>query len=244
MLCSSHGYTIVSLWLSNFLHRDWHNFSLIFASWEAFVADENRPFQPPKRSRSHKNPRVKTGRTCLTIPREKAVSETDATSCRRTVGSWRYPFVMACSGSFQKYGKICRAGGKPGEYKRVGGGGSKIVLRQCWLRVGYWRSRGRSVHKEGSPEYPSFLLYSLSFSRSLLQHRQTWSNRFLRPFFMARVHRAAFCCRYQCTGTLHARGEVFAFRKIQRILLPRPCTRISAPESQFRERVLKKMGYI
>lgn len=179
------------------------------------------------------------------MPREKAVPETDATSCRRTAGSSRYPFVVVCSGSFQKYGKICRAEGKPGEWtKEWEGGDSKNVLRQCLSRVGYRRSRGKSVHKEGSPECPSFLLYSLSFSRSLLQHRQTWSNRFLRPFFVARIHHAAFCCRCQCTGTLHARGEVFAFRKIQRILLLWPRTRISALESQFCEKVSKELIYV
>lgn len=155
--------------------------------------------------------------------------------CRRLVGSSRYPFVWRAVDLFKNMGKFsCWRG-----IQKSGGGGLQEFATPMLTRVGYWRSRGRSVHKEGSPESlpPSFStpFHSLdhSFSTGKLEATGSYAPS------LARVHRAAFCCCCQCTGcTLHARGEVLVFRKIQRILLPR--TYLCPAESQFRERVSKE----
>lgn len=87
------------------------------------------------------------------MPREKAVPETDATSCRRNGRVFALSLCDPCGGSFQKYGKICRAEGKPERYKRVGGGG---LPRTCYANAGQSRMQGQIGAQRGVP--PSFLL--------------------------------------------------------------------------------------
>lgn len=118
--------------------------------------------------------------------------------------------------------------------------------RTCYANADQSRiqeKQGQIGAQRGVPRVsllPSLLPFILSITPSAPANQQQVPTPLLHG---SRVHRAAFCCRCQCTGTLYAWGEVFAFRKIQRILLPRPRVRISAPESLFRE-VSKEMKYI
>jgi len=113
---------------------------------------ENRPFQPPKRSGSHKNLRVKTGRTCLTIPREKAVPETDATSCRETV------FALSFCGDVQRiFSKIwenlsCRREAR-GIQKSGRGRGPRERATPMLIKSRRSRDRDRCT-KRGPPSVP------------------------------------------------------------------------------------------
>lgn len=155
--------------LSNFLHRVW--ISTIVS--RSLLHREKCPWQTKTghnrlKDRDRTKIPVKTGRTCLTMPREKAVPETDATSCRRTVGSSRYPFVIRAVDLFKNMGKFVVPKGSPSDTKEWEEG----APRTCYANADQSRiqeKQGQIGAQRGVPRVsllPSLLPFILSITPS------------------------------------------------------------------------------
>lgn len=230
-----YNYTIPSLRLPNLhcLNPPAQHFSLISASWEKKKRSIIIEFrQPPKHDRDRTKIPCKTGRTCLQSLAKKKFCRSDVENRNRNkrgesstshARARHHAFVEG--GSFQKYENLSMWGWGRSFERSTKDQCPLVRVTALVLRLGQY-GRQRAQRERGPRFSPSVSLplsiSILSFPRSLLRHRRTWSNRFLRPFFVARVYRAAFCCRCRYwLGTLLARGEVSTFRKIQRIALTR-----------------------
>lgn len=175
--------------------------------------------QPPKRSESRAQKSLVKPAANLAHKASRKSSSTN----RRQRELQKNRRVLASSfcdpgESFQKYEKICRERAK-GEKRRRSVDGHKRSVPGCYV-LRHWVPRvggavreegsARPVHKEGDPilrppSPPPTVLPdpTLSFSRLLLQHEASLKQQVpLRPFFswLARVYRAAFCCRCRYCG--------------------------------------------
>lgn len=102
------------------------------------------------------------------MPREKAVPETDATSCRRTVGSSRYPFMIRAADLFKNMGKFVVSRGSSGNTKEWEEG----VPRTCYANANQSRVQEKQIGAQrGVPRVslvPSLLPFILSITPSAL----------------------------------------------------------------------------
>lgn len=173
------------------------------------------------------------------MPREKAVPETDATSCRRTAGSSRYPFVIRAVDLFKNMGKFVVPKGSPSDTKEWEEG----APRTCYANAGQSRiqeKQGQIGAQRGVPRVsllPSLLPFILSFTPSapanLKQQVPT-------PLLRGSRSPSGFLLPLPMYGARCTLGARFSLLEKSKGFCCRATVYIPAPESVFRERILSK----